>query len=86
MRAMCISETKWFGSDVYEVDGFTVLHSSHELPQPGDVLQCGEGVAIVLDPLMTQAWRDAGESWLAVNSRIVSIHLQLGEKYPAGSQ
>jgi len=62
MRAVCISETKWFGSDVYEVDGFTVLHSGCELPQPVDVLQRGEGVAVVLDPVMAQAWRDAGES------------------------
>ena len=47
MRAVCIREIKWFGSDVYEVDGFTVMHSGHELPLPGDVLQRGEGVAIV---------------------------------------
>ena len=35
------------------------------------MLQCDEGVAVVLDPVMTQAWRDA---WSAVNSRIVSVH------------
>ena len=45
---MCISETKWFGSDLYEVDSFTVLHSGHDLPQPGNVFQHGEGVAVVL--------------------------------------
>jgi len=76
---VCISKTKWFGSDVYEVDGFTVLHSGCDLPQTGMyyryVLQRGEGVAVVLDPAMTQAWRDAGESWLAFNFRIVSVHL-----------
>ena len=33
MGAVCISETKWFGSDMYEVDGFTVLHSGHCLGQ-----------------------------------------------------
>jgi len=55
---VCIREIKWFGSDVYEVDGFTVMHSGHELPQPGER---GEGVAVVLDPVMTQAWHDAGE-------------------------
>ena len=27
MGIVCISETKWFGDDVYEVDGFMVLHS-----------------------------------------------------------
>jgi len=42
--------------------------------------------SITIAPIMTQAWRDAGESWLAVNSRIVSVHLQLSEKHPSGSQ
>ena len=86
MGAVCISETKWFGSDLYEVDGFTVLHSGHDLPQPGNAFQCGGGVAVILDPVMTQAWRDAGESWLAVNSRIVFVRLQFGDKHPSGSQ
>ena len=86
MGVVCISETKWFGSDVYEADGFTVLHSGRDLPQPGDMLQHGEGVTVVLDPAMTQAWHDAGESWLAVNSRIVSVRLQFSGKYPSGSQ
>ena len=56
-----------------EVDGFTVLHSGHNLPGPGNVLQCGKGVAVVLNPvlIMTQAWHDV---WFAVNSRIVSVY------------
>ena len=39
------------------------------------MLQRGEGVAEVLDPVMTQCWHDAGESWSVVNSRIVSVCL-----------
>ena len=27
MSIVCISETKWFGNDVNEEDGFTILHS-----------------------------------------------------------
>ena len=42
---MYISEIK---CDVYGVDGFTVLHSSCNFPQPGNVLQCGRGVACKL--------------------------------------
>ena len=38
MRIVCISETKWFGDDVYEVDGFTVLHSGHSVPQSSDAV------------------------------------------------
>ena len=56
MGITCVSETKWFGKDVYEIDGYTVLHSGRDLPASGDVLQRGEGVAIVLDPLMSVAW------------------------------
>ena len=54
MGMVCIIETKWFG-DVCEVDGFTVLHSGHNVPQSGDVIQHGEGVAIALDPRMNVA-------------------------------
>ena len=86
MREVCISEIKWFGSDVYEVDGFTVLHSGCDMPQPCDILQRVEGVTVVLDPVMTQAWLDEGESWLVVNSKIMAIRLQLSGKYPSGSQ
>ena len=29
-----------------------MLHSDHNLPGPGNVLQRGKGVAVVLDPVM----------------------------------
>ena len=32
MSIVCISETKWFGNDAYEVDGFTVIHLGHSVP------------------------------------------------------
>ena len=35
---------------------------------------------------LMSSWLEAGESWLAVNSRIVPICLQLSGKYPSGSQ
>jgi len=55
MGVVCISEKKWFGDDVYEVGGFVVLHFGCSVPLSGDAIQHSEGVAIVLDPLMTQA-------------------------------
>ena len=76
MSAKCISEYMWFGNDVYEADGFIVLHSGHSVPWSSDAVQCGEGVAIVLDPLMT-SWRDSGGIWSTISSRIVSAVLQL---------
>ena len=50
------------------------------------MLQRGEGVAVVLDPVMHQAWHDAGKSWLPVNSRIMSVCMQLSDNYLSGSQ
>ena len=77
MDVVCVSETKWFGEDIYEVDGFTVLHSGRGVPQSGDAIQHGEGVAIVLDPFIANAWKDSGSVWSAVSSRIVSARLRL---------
>ena len=61
---------------MYEVDGFSVLNSGRDLSRSGETLQRVEGVTICLDPVMTAGWRDAGEMWTAVSSRIVSAHLQ----------
>ena len=66
-----ISETKWFGQEVYSVSNFTVLHSGRPRPEQGERVERNEGVAIVLDQQMTDAWRAAGEEWKAVSSRIV---------------
>ena len=77
MSIVCISETKWFGYDVHVVDGYTVIHLGRSVPQSGNTVQRGEGVAIVLDPVMATSWRESGASWSAVSSRIVSAHLQL---------
>ena len=79
-----ISETKWFGQAVYLVDGCTVVHSGRPVPAAGDVIQRGEGVGIVLDPVMSEAWRSAGEVWKVVSSRIVMLRLLLTEKEVPG--
>ena len=36
-----------------------------------------EGVGKLLDPVMATAWRNSGECWRTISSRIVSIHMQL---------
>ena len=33
MNIVSISETKWFGQSVYDVDGFLILHSGHPVPE-----------------------------------------------------
>ena len=67
-----ISETKWFNSNMYEVEGHVVLHSGRELPKEGESFQRSEGVGIVLSPIAAKAWRDGGEQWEPVSSRVVT--------------
>ena len=51
-----IQETKWFGQDVWNADGFTLLQSGRTLPGDGELLLRKEGVGIVLDQCATAAW------------------------------
>ena len=71
-----IKETKWFGKDVWPVDGHTLLHSGHPLPGGQERASKNEGAGIALDEKATVAWKDAGEVWEAVSSRIISARLK----------
>ena len=46
-----ISETRWFGSKEYDIDGFKFLSSGRVVPDlaAGDLADRGEGVGIVMD-------------------------------------
>ena len=84
-----MQETKWFGSDMWQADGYTLLHSGRSLP--GDVENAvrKEGVGILLDERAANAWRAAGEAWEAVSSRIVAARLKItcaGQRIPGGSR
>jgi len=50
-----ISQTKWFNKDVYEVDGFVLVHSGRPIPADAEPAQRNEGVDIVLNPTMAIA-------------------------------
>ena len=76
VNIMGISETKWFGAAVYDVDGFTLLHSGRPLPEDSP-MERNEGVGIVLDPTLSAAWRAGGEIWKAVSSRIILAKFKL---------
>ena len=73
-----IQETKWFGRGVWPAaEGFTFFHSGRPLPVSGADAVRNEGVVgILLDPQATAAWRNAGEVWEAVSSRIVTARLK----------
>ena len=70
-----IQETKWFGSDVWPADGYTFLHSGCPIPSDQERATRNEGVGIVLDKKATAAWKNAGEVWETVSSRVVMAHL-----------
>ena len=76
-----ISETKWFGQDIYEVEGYTILHSGRPIPGDTDAVERNEGVGIVLDPQLKEAWRRAGEIWKGVSSRIMMVRVKLDDGY-----
>ena len=40
MSIVNISETKWFGQSVYDVDGFLILHSGHPVPGSDERFIC----------------------------------------------
>ena len=79
MSVVCISETKWFGSAVYDIDGYLILHSGRRVPGKGVKVERNEGVAIVLDPCMVKNWKDGGKVWEPVSSRVVSARLKLSD-------
>ena len=71
-----IQETKWFGNDVWPADGYTFLHSGRPLPSDQERAARNEGVGIALDKKATAAWKNAGEVWEAVSSRVVMARLK----------
>ena len=72
-----ISEIKWFGEGVYEVDGLVLVHSGRPVPADGEPVQRYEGVGILLNSTMATAWRNSGECWRVISSRIVSVRIQI---------
>ena len=83
-----IQETKWFGKDVWNANSYTLLHSGHLLPNEGEPQMRNEGVGVLLDKHATDAWKDAGENWKAVSSRVVMARLKVvrsGQRQPGRS-
>ena len=51
--------------------GFVMVHSGKPLPSGDDPVLRNKGVGILMNPVVAAAWRDFGECWKAVSSRIV---------------
>ena len=74
---LCRFDIKWFGEGVYEMDGFVLVHSGRPVPADGEPVRRNEGVGILLNPTMATAWRNSGECWRTIISRIVSVRIQI---------
>ena len=66
-----IQETKWFGKDVWPVGRYIFLLSGCPLPGDQERVCRNEGIGIALHEKATVAWKNAGEVWEAVSSRII---------------
>ena len=90
MSVAAIQETKWFGQDVWNAEGYTFLHLGRPLPtSEDDHAMRNEGVRITLDEKATIAWRAAEETWCTVSSRIVTARLKAvseRRRRPGGSR
>ena len=56
-----VQETKWFGSDIWNANEYTLLHTGRPLPDASAPAVKNEGVGIELDERATAAWKEAGE-------------------------
>ena len=65
---------------MYEIEGYTILHSGCTVPCDTDTVECNEGVGIVLDPCLAEAWRRAGEVWKGSSSRIIMARGKLDDR------
>ena len=76
MQLAGISENKCCGESMYQVDGYTILHSGRPVPDKSPMSR-SEGVEVVMDPQMATACKEAGEVWKVVSSRIISARLKM---------
>ena len=71
--ALCaLSEVRWKDKGEYQFGEYLFLYSGR-----GDDLS-QEGVAIVLNPVMTKAWKESGKQVNYASSRVMSINFGLG--------
>ena len=56
------------------------LAAGHPVPKPGETLQRGEGVAIVLTGPAVRAWREAGEIWKVWSPCLILAQLRTGKR------
>ena len=58
-----ISETKWFGNDIYDLGSHTIKHADREVPNVSESCNRGEGVGMVLAHTGLDAWNRRGKQY-----------------------
>ena len=58
---------------MWPADGYAFLHSGRLLPSDHERAARNEGVGIALDKKATAAWKNVGEVWEAISSRVVMV-------------
>ena len=69
-----------FGTAVHSVGKCVVLAAGRPTPRPGESMQRGEGVALVLAGPAIAAWNAGGQQWKSWGSRIVRATLSARER------
>ena len=80
IKIAALQETKWFGSDVYQVLGAVVLTAGRSVPPLDEPVRRGEGVAFVLLNDAITSWQAAGKQWKSWSARMISASFRIGEK------
>ena len=62
MNVVGISETKWFGQDMYDVNGFLILHSGCFVPGNGEKVEGMRGRVLCWTLAWCMScWKSCGE-------------------------
>ena len=73
VKLLALSEVRWPGHGVSELNGYTVIRSGLQQNTP---LSRWSGVAVVMDRDATTAWRQAGTVLSPVSDRILRVRLK----------
>jgi hypothetical protein len=81
-----LSETRWSGSDAYNIGGYKLLTSGFPLPADGEGIRRERGVALALDAVAVRAWEAAGSQWEAVSPRLLTARFKFTKSRPSSSK
>ena len=79
-KIAALQETKWLGSNVYQVSGAVVLTAGRSVPPSDEPVRKGEGVSLVLLNDDIASLQAVGKQWKSWSARMISTFFRIGEK------